>query len=944
MNVAADFWSALPTEATLDSEANVEHRFVLPLLHSLGYRSEDIESKYPVDFQRGRRGRKHEADFVCFYGPIRDRSNSLLVIEAKPGSEPLVKGKAQGESYAHNLRTPLLVLTNGRSLEIWQIQVSMESECVLQIPLSELASHRGDVERLLNKTAVRDYCVALKFKTIVEATSDFGVYETAEFTRLKSGIPVITRALRAEAAGIENAVDSTSLLQAYPSGAVVLAPSGYGKTILSRSILRQAIEERWRGTHKSIAFDVPLPVLAAGKVDLLTFLHGRVAAHQPGVTLASLADSLRKIGATIVCDGLDRTSREFQLGVRTQISLFLRDYPLSQFFLFGRAGSKPLSTLPVLTLMPLSTQEVREIENLILTDGSATHWSIIGAAPPTLRALCSSPLLLRLVLEFWKREHDFPRNLEGLFRSWLEAVLETEPDDLIARAYRESALSSIAEATGERPLSSIEAINLLKHNGIPVHVLEELVRCNAVQETNATLEVVHESLADYLRAKELAKKSVQLQLVAIDNLALAPDSFLPVLLTSLLVNPQAQSALWLHLVTGPVATYLDALRYRFDASEQLKSLEPDQLSERYLTELLNGIEEPLDGFFPALRPAIVEWLTQERSAGLAIIGSTNGHALHYKIYGRESDQARVTVGVPAFPGTIRGVDLDLSRYRIDSARVLGMALLRKGLEKSLDALNIAGGVLWAHERLIARVRVLNRRYEFPISVDDELEKIEGVVRPFADEFLDEGALVGRERFAFKSILNDIETLRASGMTALDPWWSRLGWKDDGSFLKDDVVARVLDEEYRRVQLTYAEIVRISLERHAGELSFFPILPIRWNLTVKRRQPAHRTFVIYPRWKPVRSWSEAGADVVFADNAPEQPPPWEGVRDALVALGRPPNVMHYGGFTTHFGYDGSAPNGYFGGATPVAHEVMSWLRDELGRLFRNLPSGDRAFAV
>jgi len=157
----SDFWSSIPAVDALRGEGNVEHRLVLPLLHALGYEDYEIEAKYPVVFQQGRRGRKPETDFVCFYGPLRDRNNSLLVVEAKQPGEKLPPGKAQGESYAQNLRAPLLLLTNGEILEIWQMQITLESQCVLSIPVASLASERGNVERLLNKAAVRDYCICL---------------------------------------------------------------------------------------------------------------------------------------------------------------------------------------------------------------------------------------------------------------------------------------------------------------------------------------------------------------------------------------------------------------------------------------------------------------------------------------------------------------------------------------------------------------------------------------------------------------------------------------------------------------------------------------------------------------------------------------------------------------------------------------------------------------
>ncbi len=110
----------------------------------------------------------------------------------------------------------------------------------------------------------------------------------------------------------------------------------------------------------------------------------------------------------------------------------------------------------------------------------------------------------------------------------------------------------------------------------------------------------------------------------------------------------------------------------------------------------------------------------------------------------------------------------------------------------------------------------------------------------------------------------------------------------------------------------------------------------FDSAVVRSSESRRSIVIFPRWAPVADWSDAGADVSFADRSPDRQPQWEEARDALVALGRPIHVPHYGGFTTHFGYSGTLLTGYFSGATPVTNEVISWLRDELRRLFGNLP--------
>jgi hypothetical protein len=111
--------------------------------------------------------------------------------------------------------------------------------------------------------------------------------------------PSIARTLRcAETAAQPAAFETSRLLSEFPAGAIVVAPSGYGKTTLSRTVFRQAIEERWRRHREPLPFDVSLPNLEQSAVSLVAFMLQRLSARHPGVTPASLATTLRDIGAT----------------------------------------------------------------------------------------------------------------------------------------------------------------------------------------------------------------------------------------------------------------------------------------------------------------------------------------------------------------------------------------------------------------------------------------------------------------------------------------------------------------------------------------------------------------------------------------------------------------------------------------------------------------------
>jgi hypothetical protein len=280
---------------------------------------------------------------------------------------------------------------------------------------------------------------------------------------------------------------------------------------------------------------------------------------------------------------------------------------------------------------------------------------------------------------------------------------------------------------------------------------------------------------------------------------------------------------------------------------------------------------------------------------------------------------------------------------MDSARLLGMTLLRDTLQQTVKQLDLKGGAGWAAERLIGRVRYLAHNRRVDLKLTDELDKLEAIFKPFASSWIDDGAFFGKERFSIQSLLDDIATLRAAGATRLDPWWSRLGWDDHATTVGEDVYRRVLDEEHRRVQKVYAEIVEASFPGMAEEMIYYPILPIRWKLSVLRRDRREKLSTIYFHWLPVESWEEAGADVSFTEDGLNVMPDWKAAQEALRKLGRPDtHVPAFGGWTLHFPYDGTMPNGHFSGTTPVTNEVLSWLEEDLKYLFEGLPLSDGAF--
>jgi len=120
---------------------------------------------------------------------------------------------------------------------------------------------------------------------------------------------------------------------------------------------------------------------------------------------------------------------------------------------------------------------------------------------------------------------------------------------------------------------------------------------------------------------------------------------------------------------------------------------------------------------------------------------------------------------------------------------------------------LKGGPAWAAERLIGRVRYLAKKIGTNVGVRESFDGLEALLKPQAREWVEDSPLFGGERFSIQSLLDDIATLRAAGQTALDPWWLRLGWNEGAMLQDEEVIRRVLHEDYRRMQTVYAEVVR-----------------------------------------------------------------------------------------------------------------------------------------
>ncbi|TAK65289.1 hypothetical protein [Methylobacter sp.] len=728
-------------------------------------------------------------------------------------------------------------------------------------------------------------------------------------------------------------------VQCFPSGAIILAPSGLGKTTLSYALLQKAIQSRWALETNQLLFDVPLPDFAETGLTILEFMRQRIAAHHPGITDARLIDLLRDKGAILLCDGFDRLSAQKQRKVETELKNLQRDFTLLQLFVFSRGAIIPDLPLSALELKPLTFEQQREfLETFSIKSdllSFSLHWM-----PNILRELCTHPLLLKRVLEYWQLEEKFPSRIEDLFRFWLDALLCTDARDGVNSINREAALILLAKATTKTPINKVRAVTLLREHGFSDATFDELLRCDAIQVSGSVIELQHEALADYLRVLDTVSFDEATIVQSLLNVPLEIDSFFPILLMALLPSRTLQRNLWKRLAHVGMPLYLNSLRYRADVSGEMVKAKPDDTAFQYLQDLIEGLEFPLNSFFPQLKAIVTEQLIGTKNSEIAVTGFVNPNPgqVTFAFHPAHATEERVIVGDPPEEFRFYYVNLELSEYRLDSGRLLGAKHLKKSLLKVLEDRALKGGEIWVAERLIGRLRYMAKKYNFPLDEKGSLDAVETLLKPYAGKIVFPDGFAKSPRFHINALLEDITFLKDHGQSMLDPWWFQLDWEKQAT-TSNSVIQKLLDEHFRRVQLTYKEIVENSFKSVFGEFGFYSALPVRWDLAVVNSEHG---VSLYHQWLPVSSWNEIGADVEFSDSPPERfkLSGFSEIDNALVKLGRTKcHSYTIGGFGLMPSFDGYSLVGGFDGETTVVRAVCELISDDIERLFSALPSCD-----
>ena len=943
----ADFWATLD-QLNFDNEASVEHYLIQPMLTALGYAPTDISPKHPVVFQEGRVGRKPEADFVIFYGQSRSKDVSLITIEAKNPKEKLDGAKLQCESYAFNLRTPFIVLTNGIEIEIWQLQATWESTLLLKENVKDMANSRGKIESLISKDSAYNYAKQLAYKNFSEIIQDFSIYENSVLQRYIKSIHAIERRLSKTEETQQKIFSTLNLLEEFSQGAIILGSSGYGKTTIHNYLLLKAVSSRQNNHTQKLAIDIYLPDLAVNGSSIFEFTFKRIKAHQPTLAESQLTDILRSDGFIFLFDAFDRLKEIDQKPIVSEIINLQRDYPLVQIFIFSRAIATPRLGLEILKVESLCYDEqIRFIESIFNKNGQIlTEYSnfkpssFIHLIPPILKDFCSYPLLLELIVKYWLLNKAMPINIIPLFQSWLESSLVACEKSVIEYTHLEEALLVISYETKASPISKSELIGLFKKNEISLDLLNQLINLDSIHIQGNSIEIKHEALADYLRIKKIILDNNEKFIKSlINNTQLKVGSLFPILLIAMLPTIKLQKKLWRHLSNLDIEIYVNALKYRGDSSKEIIKLEDITLF--FLEEIVDGIELPLKGFLPKLEDIIINDILNNKGSKLAVTGniSENLSCANYTIHPQGDRQKRINIGDPSQYNIEYGINLNSSKYNINSGRTIGSKYLLQRLFRVIESRKIIGGTTYYMERLVSRLRYINHDYTIKTQPFDSFDKIITQLTPYDGSYVPITYNRDNSYFAIADLLSDINYLKNEGLNLLDSWWLRLGYKCDLDIHDEKQITDVVTETFNRIQLIYKELVENSFFSIREQFGFYMALPVRWDVYITQSQC--NSLSLNHTWLPVASWNDIGANVYFTEPpASNHSQERNNLRSTLLKqLGREKAQSYtIGGFSPFFSFDGISPySGKLHGETPALQKACELIENDIKRIFSYLTS-------
>jgi hypothetical protein len=892
----ADIWERAG-HLEFANEAEVETKLLFPLLTALGFAHDTIKPKVPVVAYppAKKTGRKTEADFVVYAEPPYDRTTSLLTAELKHPHEELAGAKTQAEYYAFWSGTPLYLLTNGRHIEIWQFQTARECNLVFTCPVAKLAEHRGQLESLLSPSSLTTLCDQLAIKKIEVAKVDLSAY-LKSIEHIFDNTDETIRKFVTHDSSDRRRLDEIDLLREDGSH-IIVGESGSGKTTLLKRLLGRAVSRRVHNEDARVPAYAYLPHVIALEVDLESFLRGEFAAHQERVRSQAAFRELLKTGLILFADAFDRVRvGPAQERLEAQLSAFLRAYPKTKLLLATRPGVEPrLDRVQLQRLLPLETADVIRIaaDDHGLSPEVAPRF--YGSLPHYLRSIAHNPFFLEHLVRAYREHKRVPNNLNTLFEGWLASVLQSITDDTASRPRLLDVLAILAILTVQGPASPFDVYALFEARDLPPRYIDALVGTGLIQRGAGGVELEHEIVADYLRAKQLPESFESDELgTRLVELGAGKGSSLLAFAMARAQSSEDCRRLWSLVAKLSVRTYLDALH-----SIPSHTLPPEHERREWIAEeILSGYEDLATHQFSALAPHLPGF---QNSAEIRIetFVAKDVSEVRYGYHPRKHNEPRIQLILA--PSLDKhhfqyGRNLQIRDFRPEAARSLGVDDLYSDLKRIIDNRVFRGGPRWARERLMARLSQLEDiDGEFSVRVVDAgritdrltdlieegsyltmtVTELQLRFEPHVEMEIGTGFGAETEWISLDEVNGDLAALVEMGAGHERPcdWALPSGdlpppedwpyyW---GQVYSDARMIHLIETIENRVDEAYREVVEASFPGLESQLPHASVMPTMRQLFVTRSQDRSRASIDY-WWRPVENWTEHRLEVTM------DPPP------------------------------------------------------------------------
>ncbi len=607
MTDSTEFWASKYVGAR--SEDEVRTRLVQPLLRALGWPQEEIHENVPVRLQTGRRVQSFPADIVLAEASSITPTTGWVVVEAKKPDVSLDGAAGQAFSYAYGLKTAFFATCNGIDLEIWQTRWFQDNTLVLKCAVDDLKTHKGEIESILSRPSVLDYCEKNKIRQVsLDGVDISGFIDSVNDWHALRLIERQVRVVGVESQLFISSDPSRCFTPEAGRNYYISGWGGRGKTSALRCLALAVLSQP----------DKRLPLLL--DAELCTGSLWNLVADTIGWCVPQLAspDSVRlwlnkKPDVVIVVDNWHRCPEEH----RRTLSRDLHEIAGQNrtIVLSSRPNIPPSNQLQFVELRIEGysrDERLRAVEAFLELEGESSRGAhaIVAAFPTALRGLMYEPILLNVYLEGSKASIRSPTNVPELVERMLERLVASDVTRVRKKMDELAAVFEILARGSSSIFLASDVQQAIEEAGLTERWSEFADQMTShglwCRVGKARYSFVHEFWRCYFRHEAFIRGLGTDAVSELRRWVHTTDQgelklSVPIA-AGLLDTSELQDALFTEILRTAPELYFDALLHRTDVSASTHSDESRALLEQILRGYVDLVELTMPAFKPFLNP------------------------------------------------------------------------------------------------------------------------------------------------------------------------------------------------------------------------------------------------------------------------------------------------------------------------------------------------------